>query len=68
MKTNKWIQFITIPSQMGVTIYLFHLLGLYMHQKYPTTENWFHKGAVLFGVFLALYIVIKQVNKLGNEK
>lgn len=64
---NKWIQLISIPAQMGMVIFLFAYLGQYLDAKYHS-ENYV-KFFTVFGVFLAMYNVIRQVNQLNkNEK
>ena len=38
-KPNRWLSLINIPIQMGVTIYLFHLLGTWLDTKYNLVEG-----------------------------
>lgn len=64
---NKWLTLITMPVQMGVTIYLFNLLGLWLDQKYNLQEGLANKTCTLIGVGLALYQVIKQVNQINRN-
>ena len=59
--------FISMPFQMGLTIYLFHLLGTWLDTKYSLTEEIANKVCTLFGVALALYQVIKQVNEINKD-
>lgn len=56
-----------IGFQMGVTIFLGAWLGRYLDDKYPSNKKWFTIGFTLFAVAIALYNVLRQVNKL-NEK
>ena len=66
-KANKWLQLISIPAQMGIVIFLFAYLGQYLDEKYQS-ENYV-KIFTVVGVFLAMYNVIRQVNKLNkNDK
>ncbi len=53
---------------MGLIIFGFSYLGSWLDKKYPNPEGYFLKGITLFGVFVALYNVIKQVNQLNNKK
>jgi len=53
---------------MGLIIFGFSYLGGWLDTQYPNTEAYFLKGITLFGVFVALYNVIKQVNQLNNNK
>jgi hypothetical protein len=66
-KNNKWIALINIPLQMGVVIFLFAYLGQWLDEKYPNADNYYTKGVTMFGVFLALYNVYRQVNDLNRE-
>ncbi|MHC5309781.1 AtpZ/AtpI family protein [Myroides sp. LJL116] len=66
-KPNKWLVLVTMPMQMGVTIYLFSILGLWLDDKYNFEEGLANKVCTLIGVGLALYQVIKQVNKLNRN-
>jgi hypothetical protein len=63
--SNKWIQLISIPAQMGIVIFLFAYLGQYLDEKYKS-ENYV-KIFTVVGVFLAMYNVIRQVNQLNKE-
>ncbi|MDR0229257.1 MAG: AtpZ/AtpI family protein [Flavobacteriaceae bacterium] len=56
-----------MPCQMGVTIYLFHLLGLWLDEKYSFNEGIANKICTLIGVGLALYQVIRQVNEINKD-
>lgn len=64
----KWLQFINIPIQMGVIIFLFAFFGKWLDNKNANESKIFTIIFVLVGVILALYNVIVQVNKLNNEK
>ena len=66
-KNNKWIALINISLQMGVVIFLFAYLGQWLDEKYPNADNYYTKGVTMFGVFLALYNVYRQVNDLNRE-
>lgn len=65
-KTNKWLALVTIPSQMGVTIFLFFKLGEWLDSSYPNSIFYYDKVLTLLGVFVALYNVIKQVNQINQ--
>ena len=64
---KKYLQLSGIAVQMGITIYLFSLGGQKLDKYYETDKEWFTIIAVLMGVFLSLYVVIKQLNRI-NEK
>lgn len=65
--TNKWLSLINIPFQMGVIIVAFSFFGKWLDEKYQ-----FANGCTivftLLGVFLALYNVISQVNKMNKNE
>ncbi|MCC9042223.1 AtpZ/AtpI family protein [Myroides sp. M-43] len=66
-RPNRWLSLINIPIQMGVIIYLFHLLGTWLDNKYNLADGLANKICTLLGVGLALYQVIKQVNQLNKD-
>lgn len=57
-----------IATQMGVTIFLGAYAGKWLDQKYPSDKKWFTIGLTLLSVAIALYSVLKQVNKLNNSE
>lgn len=64
---NKWLQFLNIPFQMGAIIFAFAFLGQWLDEKYASENKKFTIILTLLGVFLALYNVISQVNKLDKD-
>lgn len=65
--TSKWLVFTTIPFQMGATIYVFYRIGGWLDKKYLISNDWGTKSVTLLGIFLAMYHVISQVNKLNKN-
>jgi uncharacterized membrane protein YfcA len=65
---NKWLGLINIPLQMGIVIFLFAYLGQWLDAKYPNPGKYYTKSVTLFGVFLALYNVYRQVKQLDNSE
>lgn len=63
---NKWIALINIPIQMGVIIFLFAYLGMWLDKKYSNGSSVWTIVLSLFSVFLALYNVIRQVKNLNK--
>ncbi|MFY7810456.1 MAG: AtpZ/AtpI family protein [Flavobacterium sp.] len=63
---NKWLQLIGIPIQMGVVIFLFASLGEYLDQKYLNVNHIYTKIVTILGVFVSLYLVIQQVNRINK--
>jgi len=64
---NKWLALINIPIQMGVIIFLFHKLGFWLDENYPSEKVYYYKLLTILGVFVALYNVYRQVNQMGNK-
>ena len=56
-----------IGLQMGITIFLGAYFGKYLDQKYPSEKKWFTITFTLLAVCIALYAVLKQVNKINSE-
>ncbi|WP_338359691.1 AtpZ/AtpI family protein [Yeosuana marina] len=53
-----------ITIQMGVTIYLFVILGKWLDTKFNYGDKLFLIIMTLLGVAISLYAVIKQVNRI----
>ncbi|NNC49637.1 MAG: AtpZ/AtpI family protein [Flaviramulus sp.] len=53
-----------IGLQMGVTIYLFVLLGKWLDNTYNDGEKLYIIIMTLLGVAISLYAVLKQVNRI----
>jgi F0F1-type ATP synthase assembly protein I len=69
-KKGRFTQFARLSGigfQMGATIFLGAMLGKYLDGLYPSSKKWFTIGFTLFSVVVALYMVLKQVNRI-NEK
>lgn len=56
-----------VAFQMGITIYLFILLGKWLDSKYNNGEKLFIIIATLLGVAVSLYLVIKQLNRINSK-
>lgn len=65
---NKWLQLINIPFQMGVTIFVFNLIGDWLDKKYLNTNKLLATIFTLLGVFVALYNVVAQVNNINKNE
>lgn len=64
---SKFARFSALGIQMGVIIFLFTWLGTYLDDKYKTRTPWWTIGLSLFGVTAALWLVIKEVIKMGKD-
>ncbi|MDD7885893.1 AtpZ/AtpI family protein [Flavivirga sp. 57AJ16] len=53
-----------IGLQMGVTIYLFVILGKWLDTNYNDGEKLYIIIMTLLGVAISLYAVLKQVNRI----
>ncbi|GAA3656930.1 AtpZ/AtpI family protein [Flavivirga jejuensis] len=53
-----------IGLQMGITIYLFVLLGKWLDSNYNDGEKLYIIIMTLLGVAISLYAVLKQVNRI----
>ncbi|WP_406685350.1 AtpZ/AtpI family protein [Seonamhaeicola sp. MEBiC1930] len=56
-----------VAIQMGVTIYLFVLLGKWLDSEYNNGDKLFIIVTTLAGVAVSLYAVIKQLNRINND-
>ncbi|NRT12382.1 AtpZ/AtpI family protein [Flavobacterium sp. 14A] len=63
---NKWIVLMNIPFQMGVIIFAFTYLGMWLDKRY-TNSSLFTIILSLLSVFIGLYNVIRQVKNLNKE-
>ncbi len=64
---SKFARFSGLGIQMGAIIAGFTWLGTFLDQKYATKTPWWTIGLSLFGVMAGLYLVIKEVIKMGKE-
>ena len=65
--SNVWLKFSSLGLQMGLTIYLCHLLGAWLDKNHPSETFGYDKVLTLFAVFGSTYSVIRQVVKMSNE-
>jgi drug/metabolite transporter (DMT)-like permease len=65
-QSNKWLVMMNIPFQMGIIIFCFTYLGIWLDEKY-TSSSIFTIILSLFAVFIALYNVIRQVKNLNKD-
>ena len=63
---NKWIALTGAGIQMGVVIFATAFLGKKLDAYYETETAWFTLGFVLFGIFISLYLLIKQIINLDS--
>lgn len=53
-----------IAFQMGITIYLFVMLGKWLDSKFNGGDKLYIIITTLLGVAISLYVVLKQVNRI----
>lgn len=56
-----------IATQMGATIFLGAYFGKMLDEKYPSNKKWFTMSLTIFSVVAALYMVLRQVNKINED-
>ncbi|MFP5471410.1 MAG: AtpZ/AtpI family protein [Bacteroidia bacterium] len=64
---NKYLQLMGIATQMGATIFLGAYFGKMLDEKYPSNKKWFTMSLTIFSVVAALYMVLRQVNKINED-
>ena len=67
-QSNKWLVFMNIPFQMGLIIFLGVMFGQWLDEKFKIEGSILTIVFSLLAVFIALYNVIRQVNKMSNDK
>ena len=67
-RANKWLVFMNIPFQMGLIIFSGVMLGQWLDEKFKIEGSILTIVFSLLAVFIALYNVIRQVNKMSNDK
>ncbi|HZW78357.1 MAG TPA: AtpZ/AtpI family protein [Flavobacteriaceae bacterium] len=64
---KKWMVFSGIALQMGFLIGLGAFVGVQLDKKFPNKYPVFTIIFSLTGVFLGLYVVIKQLSKMTKD-
>lgn len=62
-RPNTILKYSGIGFQMGVTIYLGNLLGIWLDEKYPNDGEVYSKIVTLAAVFLSMAQIIIQATK-----
>ncbi|WP_246124374.1 MULTISPECIES: AtpZ/AtpI family protein [Bizionia] len=65
---NPYVRFTTIALQMGLTIYLGSKLGEWLDIKFNNDDQLYYKIVTLVSVFIAIFMVIRQVINLTNKE
>ncbi|WP_309607922.1 AtpZ/AtpI family protein [Flavobacterium sp.] len=64
---NKWLALINIPIQMGVIIFVFNKIGVWLDSNYTNEKVYYYKIFTILGVFISLYNVYRQVNQINKN-
>jgi hypothetical protein len=60
----KYLALMGVAAQMGGTIYLFSFFGKKLDEQYPNDKNYYTTFLTLFGVFVSMYVLVKQLNRI----
>lgn len=64
---NKYLVFVNIAFQMGATIAAGVFLGIWLDGKFPNKYSAYTVAISLLGVFVALYLVYREVKNLNED-
>lgn len=65
---RKYLRFAGAGFQIGGVIFIFFKLGEWLDSKYSQGGDIYKNLLTLVGVFLSLYIIIKEAIKLGKDE
>lgn len=60
----RWAVFTGFGFQLGLTLYLSARLGRWLDQTYITGDNTYTLVCVMAGLFLSIYVLIRQLNRM----
>lgn len=63
---KRWAILSAIGIEMGVIIYVFVKLGLWLDETYTENGKWFLIIGTFLGIAISLYLVIQQTNRLNT--
>lgn len=52
---------------MMATIFFGAYFGKMLDEKYPADKKWFTMGLTVLAVFISLYLVVQQLNRLNKD-
>jgi hypothetical protein len=67
-KPNKWLTLINIPTQMGIIIFIFHKIGVWLDENHTSKDIYYFKLLTIIGVFISLFNVYRQVNQISKDQ
>ncbi|SFU27378.1 Putative F0F1-ATPase subunit Ca2+/Mg2+ transporter [Pustulibacterium marinum] len=65
---HKYMRFAGAGIQIGVIIFLFFKIGEWLDVKYHKTNELYTNILTLVGVFLSIYMIVKEALKLGKDE
>ena len=65
---NKWLALINIPIQMGIIVFLFSRLGLWLDGKFINKHNLYVKILTMVGVVIAFYNIARQLKEINKSE
>ena len=65
---NKYLGFVNIAFQMGISIGAGVFLGIWLDEKFPNKYSAYTIIFSLLGVFIALYQVFRAVKDLNDDE
>lgn len=66
-RSGNFIRFTSLAFQMIGTIGFFSWLGYFLDQKADSKNPWWTICLSLFGVFVSIYLVIREVIKMSKD-
>lgn len=64
---SRFLRLSGLGFQMGITIFLGAYLGKFLDAKYPMEKKWWTIGLTITAVAVALYNVLRQLNRINAE-
>lgn len=65
---QKLLRFTSMGFQMLVIIGGFAALGNYLDRSYKSSQPWWTIGLSLFGIFTALFLIIREAIRMGKDE
>ncbi len=63
---NRWVALTGAGIQMGIIIFVCAFAGDQLDEHFQNKTKWFSLALSLLGIFISLYLFIKQVNNLND--
>ena len=66
--SNKWLQLINIPIQMGMVIFLFSYAGKWLDNQFINEYTFFLEFFIVVGVIIAFINLNRQLKKINESE